>query len=136
MEKTWWQKYWGVVVILGLIAFFVIAGVGVSSNPREPQDLNASVVATQDGVYITNDEVSDWTSCMVGVDGSSVDPMYQTQSTLTFVAGEKKLVSYQEMTTNDGTRFDVATHAVNNVAIICNPETTQTRYWSGSTSSD
>lgn len=121
--------YWvsGIVVFIVLLAISavnsnVIQGLD-NNNASSNADLNANVSTNINGINVVNRESSDWTGCEVGVNGGCgwnfQDPPYRTHENMTIVAGQSISVSYGSMTTSDGTRFDIATHGVNSVVVMC-----------------
>lgn len=131
-KKTWALKAPAIfgIAVLGILALIFVGG----SNGGFEQ-LNAKVQDGQDGIHITNLENTDWTDCMVGLNGGDgsnfLNPPYQTRTNLVIPAGQVVAVPFQEITADDGTVFDVNTHRVNGTVIECFKNTTAVRVWSG-----
>lgn len=109
------------LVIFGLFIFLMILGSSSNSQNQTDKDLNAKVQHNSEGVYITNQEGSDWTDCMFGINNDGVDshPPYQTRSDLTIKAGERKFIPFNLITQADGTQFDSNTHTMNTTELFC-----------------
>ena len=138
--------YW----LLGIFAFlFFVSAIVLSSNnnssstgsssvnsaPPDNSDLNVSVQTNGKGMYITNKESSDWTNCMVGVNGSDGwgfdNPPYQTRNLVTLIHNQENFIPFTKITTSDGTQFDPSTQTINTSVIECFKGTPGARYWQG-----
>ncbi len=90
------------------------------------------------GITVANQETVDWTDCMVGLNGDTGwdynKPPFKTRSPLTISAGKFILVPYEDITSDDGTRFDPSTHAVNTIVVDCfQGAGASERWWTGTT---
>lgn len=144
-KKPWWKRTW-VIILGGVVLVVLVASAAQNGAPQAApdvpassasSDLHASVRTTSDGIQVTNNESADWTDCFVGVNGSTGwgfdNPPYRTRGAFwlgsdTIPAGKTITVLYGMLTTADGTRFDIATHAVNTVVVACS---SATRAWIG-----
>ncbi len=138
------RKEWviGLVVLVVLILLTMLASSQLPApkgsnqgNPSVSGDLSTKVSTDMQGVEVANLEANDWHDCMVGLNGSTGwgfdNPPYQTRAPLDIPAGQTTTVSYEQITTTDGTRFDNSTHAVNTVVVDCGKGTTSERSWVG-----
>jgi hypothetical protein len=123
----------GAKAFLALLLFIlavIIIGAFSNSEPetRPPSsysnsDLHAEVVAKTEGIVVVNQESSIWSGCEVGVNGgcgwSFNSPPYLTHESMTISPGQTITVPYSSMSNQDGTRFNILTHTVNSVVVMC-----------------
>jgi len=115
-----------VLFFVFLVAFSIVFGIigaasgGLSSNSS---DLNANVSTNLEGITIVNNESSSWSGCEVGVNGGCgwdfQDPPYKTHKQYTIAGGQSLTVPYESMSSKDGIRFDITTHVVNSIVVMC-----------------
>ena len=144
-KKTWWQRSGWIAVGGGVLILFIVTsftgGQHSSTTASGAQatngssDLNTQLLPNTSGISIINKEGTDWTDCMVGFNGSTGwgfdNPPYQTRTLFTVPAGQTVQVSYQKITAQDGTIFDLTTHAINTIVLDCFRGTTSERSWVG-----
>jgi hypothetical protein len=125
------------LIVLPMVALLA-AGCDSASQSTSSTDLNIKVSSSNiKGLIITNLENTDWQNCMVGINGSEGwgfdNPPYQTRATpLAIPAGKTITVPYTDITTQDGTRFNYSTHALNTVLVDCfRGSVSGQRYWIG-----
>ncbi len=109
----------------------------VPSSNSSTSDLKVRVQTGGSGIHITNLESTDWSNCMVGVNGGNGwnfnKPPFRTRNPFDVKAGQVVIISWSKVTTDDGTAFSPITHTVNNSVVICNQGEVNARYWNGST---
>ncbi len=128
-QKTLWVIFWIFVLVgLGLLTWEIGNGGHIGASAINSSDLTAKVTTDINGINVANQESSTWTSCEVGVNGGCgwdfQDPPYRTHENMTISAGQNVSVPYSSLTASDGTRFDIATHGVNSIVVMCSMGTT------------
>jgi hypothetical protein len=123
----------GTILLYNLINTLSPSTFSDSSSPND--QLSADVKAGPEGLYVTNNESSTWTDCMVGLNGQDGwgfdNPPYQTRNLISLSPGDQTLIPFTKITTTDGTSFDLTTHTVNSVVIECFRGTPNLRDWIG-----
>jgi hypothetical protein len=93
------------------------------TSKSNPPDLDANVSKNMEGITIVNNEYSSWSGCVIGVNGGCgwdfSDPPYKTYKQYTIAGGQSLTVPYGFMSNKDGLRFDITTHVVNSVVVMC-----------------
>ena len=112
---------------------------GTDNSSGSSFELNAKVQIGTDGVHVTNQEGSEWTACMVGLNGGDGwgfdNPPFKTHVPLTIRAEQEIIVPYTKITKDDGTQFDITTQTVNSSVVECFQGTEDERSWTGTSSS-
>ncbi len=112
-----------IIFVIGIIGVTAETISGQGASTASNSDLRATVEATNDGISITNNESDQWQSCEVGVNGgcgfSFDNPPYQSHISFDLAGGASTTIAYSTLTSADGTRFDITTHAVNSIVIMC-----------------
>jgi hypothetical protein len=133
-DRRWeWLIAIAFVVFLSIIC--LLFGQKDTKSSNDTAVLNAKVEQTHEGLEVTNQENVDWTNCMVGLNGSNGfgldNPPYMTHADISLPANETTLVPYSEITSKDGTIFDLSTHAINTAVVDCFRGTGDQRFWTG-----
>ena len=135
----------GIILFVGILAMFALVINGSQNNTYndtgEPKkssiDLNIEVQTGIDGVHITNNENSTLNDCVIGINGTFValihNPPFYTHSPLTLNVG-KNIVSFNKITSDDGTRFNPLEKTVNSTEIMCDYHSSNVRIFDGSSS--
>ncbi|HUC01373.1 MAG TPA: hypothetical protein VMA75_00510 [Candidatus Paceibacterota bacterium] len=112
-----------IMFVIGIVGVTAEAIAGQGSSTTSNSDLQATVETTNDGISITNLESDSWQSCEVGVNGGCGfnfdNPPYQSHISFDLAGGASTTIPYSTLTSADGTRFDITTHAVNSIVIMC-----------------
>ncbi len=89
---------------------------GVKIAKRLPDDLDAGITTSLEGITVTNKEVQDWLSCEIKVN----DRKYSYDKIWGVQAGDSKTISFADLTTSDGSRFNIFGTKPKDVYLRCN----------------
>lgn len=89
---------------------------GVKIAKRLPDDLDAGITTSLEGITVTNKEAQDWLSCEIKVNNRkySYDKIWGVQATTS------KTISFADLTTSDGSRFNIFDTKPKDVYLRCN----------------
>ena len=120
------------LVVLESLTPSVVNNQQSATNSTDSDMLKGDVTPNSLGLLIKNNESDDWTDCMVGInnpDGWDFNkPPFKTHTPFVVPAQKSKFITYANITSDDGTQFDIATHTINSAIVACFPSSS-TRYW-------
>lgn len=107
--------WWVVLVIIAIVtvswALITLANGGNQGAVADKRkDLDLTIRGTTEGLEISNNEEGQLVNCTV-----RVNKKYSAK--MPVIGNEKGLIAYSGLTTDDGERFNILTHKVNDVVV-------------------